>query len=101
MLLKHMGGMGSLDMKWFNRALLARLAWRLVAHPDSLCACLLKAKYFPNGEMIDTVFPTDSSPSWKGIEFGLELLKKESYGEWGMAIRFRFGGIIGYPKILY
>ena len=76
MLPKHMGGMGFRGMKLFNQALLARQAWRLVAHPDSLCTRLLKAKYFPNGEMIDTVFPTDSSPSWKGIEFGLELLKK-------------------------
>ncbi|KAG2560335.1 hypothetical protein PVAP13_8KG058660 [Panicum virgatum] len=63
-------------MKLFNQALLTRQAWRLVAYPDSLCARVLKAKYFPNGELIDTVFPSDSSPSWKGIEFGLELLKK-------------------------
>ena len=71
-----MGGMGFRDMKLFNQALLARQAWRLVAYPDSLCARVLKAKYFPNGELIVTVFPSDSSPSWKGIEFGLELLKK-------------------------
>lgn len=36
----------------------------------------LKAKYFPNGELIDSVFTADASPSWKGIEHGLELLKK-------------------------
>ena len=67
MLPKHMGGMGFRGMKLFNQALLARQAWRLVAHPDSLCTRLLKAKYFPNGELIDTMFPTDSSPPWKGI----------------------------------
>ena len=80
MLLKHMGGMGSLDMKWFNRALLARLAWRLVAHPDNLCACLLKAKYFPNGELIDTMFPTDSSPP--GREFSLVRASKNGIIWW-------------------
>ena len=99
MLPKHMGGMGFRDMKLFNQALLARQAWRLVAYPDSLCARVLKAKYFPNGELIDTVFPSDSSPSWKGIEFGLELLKKGSFGELGMVTRSRFGGITGYLKI--
>jgi hypothetical protein len=32
--------------------------------------------YYPNGDILDTVFTKDSSPAWKGIEFGLELLKK-------------------------
>jgi hypothetical protein len=26
--------------------------------------------------LVDTVFPTDSSPTWKAIEYGPELLKK-------------------------
>jgi hypothetical protein len=48
----------------------------LIQYPESLCARLLKAKYYPNGEIVDTVFPGDGSPTWKVLEFGLELVKK-------------------------
>jgi hypothetical protein len=63
-------------MQLFNQALLARQAWRLIQNPMSLCAKVLKAKYFPHGDIRGTVFASDPSPVWKGVEFGLELLKK-------------------------
>ena len=70
------GGLGFRDMQVFNQALLAKQAWRLVQRPESLCARILKSKYYPNGNLLDTVFASDASPVWRGIEFGLELLKK-------------------------
>ena len=73
---KLRGGIGFRDLALFNQALLAKQAWRLLQSPDSLCARLLKAKYFPHGNLLDTSFPSNSSPTWKGIEHGLELLKK-------------------------
>jgi hypothetical protein len=73
---KHNGGMGFRDMHLFNQAILARFAWRLLQKPDCLCARVLKAKYFPHGNLLDTVFATDPSPVWRGIEFGIELLKQ-------------------------
>jgi hypothetical protein len=73
---KSRGGMGFRDSALFNQALLARQAWRLLDKPNSLCARLMKAKYFPNGNLLDTVFASDASPSWKGVEHGLDLLKK-------------------------
>jgi hypothetical protein len=33
-------------------------------------------KYYPNGELIDTVFPGEVSSTWRSIEHGLDLLKK-------------------------
>lgn len=72
---KRGGGIGFRDMKLFNQALLARQAWRLLQRPDSLCARVLKSKYYPHGELLDTVFASEASPVWRGIEFGLELLK--------------------------
>jgi hypothetical protein len=63
---KGYGGMGFRDLKLFNQALLARQA----------CARLLKARYFPYGDIIDTVFPSEGSPTWKTVEYGLDLVKK-------------------------
>jgi hypothetical protein len=47
----------------------ARQAW-------SLCARLLKAKYYPRMDLMDAVFSSDVSPTWRAVEHGLELLKK-------------------------
>jgi hypothetical protein len=73
---KSQGGMGFRDLKLFNHALLARQARRLIAFPDSFCARLLKAKYYPVGELTDTSFIKNASPGWQGVMHGLELLKK-------------------------
>jgi hypothetical protein len=58
---KSQGGVGFRDMRLFNHALLARQAWRLIQYPETLCAQLLKAKYYPSGSLIDTVFTGNGS----------------------------------------
>ncbi|WVZ57554.1 hypothetical protein U9M48_007926 [Paspalum notatum var. saurae] len=73
---KGRGGLGFRDLQIFNQALLARQAWRLVEFLQSLCARILKARYFPNGDLLDTAFPAQVSPTWRAIMHGLELLKK-------------------------
>jgi hypothetical protein len=72
---KCQGGIGFRDMRIFNQALLAKQAWRLLEFLDKLCARLLESKYFPSGDLIDTVFSQNASPCWQGIAHGLELLK--------------------------
>jgi hypothetical protein len=73
---KHQGGMGFCDLGIFNQTLLARQAWRLIQYPNSLCASVLKAKYYPSGNLLDTAFVHNTSQSWQGVMHGLELLKK-------------------------
>jgi hypothetical protein len=73
---KSCGGMGFRDLRIFNQALLARQAWRLIQYPDSLCARLLKARYYPTGDLLDTAFIQNQSQTWQGVLHGLELLKK-------------------------
>jgi hypothetical protein len=73
---KSHGGVGFRDMRIFNQPLLARQAWRFIQKPNTLCAQLLKAKYYPNGSLIDTVFTGYGSTTWNAIEYGLQLLKK-------------------------
>jgi hypothetical protein len=84
---KGQGGMGFRDLHLFNQALLAKQAWRLIAFPNSLCARILKAQYYPSGELTDTAFIKNPSPGWQGIMHGLELLRKVSYGVLGMGKR--------------
>jgi hypothetical protein len=57
---KALGALGFKDLMIFNQALLARQAWRLVYFPDSLCARVLKAKYFPQGNLLDTITASDA-----------------------------------------
>jgi ribonuclease HI len=73
---KLCGGMGFRDFRVYNQALLARQSWRLLQFPDSPCARLLKAKYYPSGHLLDTAFIQDVSATWKGVMHGLELLKQ-------------------------
>jgi hypothetical protein len=73
---KPHGGMGFRDMRVFNQALLARQAWRLIQWPNSLCAHVLRAKYYPQGNLLDTVFSGNPSPTWSAIDYGLDLLKE-------------------------
>jgi hypothetical protein len=73
---KSHGGVGFCDLRVFNQSLLTRQAWRLLKLPDSLCARLLKAKYYTLGDLLDTAFIQQQSQSWQGVLHGLELLKK-------------------------
>ena len=50
---KNEGGMGFCDMHCFNVALLAKQVWCLLDNPDSVCAHLLKAKYFSDGDLMN------------------------------------------------
>jgi hypothetical protein len=88
------GALGFRDMKLFSQALLAKQAWRLIERPDSLCARVLQAKYFPNGNKLETAFPTIQSPTWKAIVH--ELSKKEFTGILRMAGQFVYGARLGF-----
>ncbi|KAI4973134.1 hypothetical protein ZWY2020_028842 [Hordeum vulgare] len=73
---KSRGGLGFRDFRLFNQALLSRQAWRLLTGPESLCAQVIKAKYYPNGAVVDMVFTGNASPTWQAITYGLDLLKR-------------------------
>jgi hypothetical protein len=56
---KRQGGMGFRDIHCFNLALLAKQAWRLLDNPDSLCVTILRAKYFPDGDLMTASLKKD------------------------------------------
>lgn len=86
---KSKGGAGFKDLWIFNQALLARQAWRLLIRPESRCARLLKAKYYPNGRFEDMVFSGNTSSTWTTISHGLDLLKKGLIGRVGDGTKIR------------
>jgi hypothetical protein len=47
-ILKDSGGMGFRDLHCFNLSMLTKQVWRLLSEPESLCARVLRAKYFPH-----------------------------------------------------
>jgi len=50
---KKEGGLGFRDIHAFKLAMLAKQCWRLWCMPESLCARILKAKYFPTSTVLD------------------------------------------------
>ena len=73
---KRAGGIGFRDIHLFNLVLLAKQGRRLIQNPNSLFASVLRSKYYLKGHLPNTVFSSDASPVWRGIEHGVELLKK-------------------------
>lgn len=88
-------GLGFRDFSIFNQALLSTQAWRLLEFPDSLYTRILKAKYCPNGHLLDTVFCNVASPMWRAVERSLELLKKGVIWRVGNGRSIKIGEISG------
>lgn len=51
----------------FNEALLAKQVWRLMERQNSLCARVMKAKYFPNSSIIEARLGYCPSYLWKSL----------------------------------
>ena len=96
---KSHGGLGSRDMKLFNQALLAKQAWRLIENPQSLCAQVLKAKYFPNGFLVDTVLQGTPPRLGKQLSMDWSCTRKVLFGVLVMAQRCVYEGIHGSHRI--
>ena len=73
---KSEGGMGFRDLHSFNLAMLAKQIWRLVTNPDSLCAQILKAKYYPNGSILQAGPKNGSSFTWQSIVAAIPTCKR-------------------------
>jgi hypothetical protein len=71
---KSLGGMGFQDFVLFNQAMLGKHCLRLLIEPDSLCARVLKGRYFPETSFLSVVKPRSASYTWRSILFGWDLL---------------------------
>jgi hypothetical protein len=72
---KVKGGMGFRDLELFNVSLLGKHGWRLMTNPSSLCARVLKDRYYPHSEFLQATIPARSSATWRAIVAGREALQ--------------------------
>lgn len=74
---KLKGGMGFRDFHSFNLAMLAKQVWRLLCDPYSLCAQVLREKYYPDGnKLLQAKLKSGSSYTWQSVLAGLECFKR-------------------------
>jgi len=67
--------MGFRDIKLFNLAMLGKQGWRLMVAPDSLCARVLKGKYFHNCDFMSARKKKNASHTWRAILAGRKVLQ--------------------------
>ncbi|KAL5558507.1 hypothetical protein UlMin_034718 [Ulmus minor] len=67
------GGMGFRDLRSFNRALLAKQAWRIHSSPTSLVSRVLKGFYFQTSSFLQVKANSTSSFVWRSILWGRGL----------------------------
>ena len=70
------GGMGFRDFHYFNLAMLAEQIWRLINERELLCAKVLRAKYYPNGDILKAGPKAGSSFTWQSLLAGLPTFKR-------------------------
>ena len=73
---KNMGGLGFRDIQVFNRALLAKIGWRLITNPQCLLAKVLLGKYCHKSPFAKTKATSAISRGWRWILLGRDLLLK-------------------------
>jgi hypothetical protein len=81
---KNEGCMGYRDFESFNLTMLAKQVWRLINDPNSLCSRVLRAKYYPDGDILKAGPKSGCSFTWQGILAGVSTFKDAIYGELGM-----------------
>jgi len=68
------GGLGFRDVQTFNKALLAKLSWRLLQNPSCLLAKLLLGKYCKHSTLLDCKVSNSASHGWRSICLGRDVL---------------------------
>lgn len=73
---KSTGGMGFRDLHLFNKSMLGKQGWRLMTRPESLCARVLKGRYYHDGEFMTGTRKKHASHTWCAILTGKDALKE-------------------------
>ncbi|KAL0456758.1 UNVERIFIED_CONTAM: putative mitochondrial protein [Sesamum latifolium] len=64
---KLLGGLGFRRLHLFNLAMLAKQLWRIWLHPERLLSRVLKARYFPWGDIFSASLGSRPSYTWRSV----------------------------------
>ncbi|XP_074326999.1 uncharacterized protein LOC141664942 [Apium graveolens] len=72
---KECGGLGVRDLRNFNLAMLAKQGWRLLNETNPLVSAIMKAKYYPQTDLLNTEAGANASYIWRSIMASLRAVK--------------------------
>jgi hypothetical protein len=73
---KKNGGLGFRKSKDFNLDLIAKLSWMVASNRESICMRMLRSKYKVQRDWLSKSPPKNSSPIWRAIEMGKNVIVK-------------------------
>ncbi|KAK4381576.1 hypothetical protein Sango_2954200, partial [Sesamum angolense] len=92
---KFKGGLGFRQLHLFNIAILAKQLWRILKHPDCLLSKVLRARYFPAGDIFAVSLGWLPSFTWRSLMAALPLFRSDVDGEWARDLQSGLGWILG------
>ena len=73
---KLKGGMGLCDLYAFNLAMLVKQGWRMLENLSLLMTHMYKARYFPNGDILNASIGSNPSYAWRSIHKSIEIIQQ-------------------------
>ena len=98
---KSLGGLGFRHFVTFNQAMLGKQCWRLATEPSSLCARVLKGRYFSATDFLNASKPRSASFNGRSLLFGRDLLLKGMRWNVGNGLSIKIlkdKWILGFPS---
>ncbi|KAK4390204.1 putative mitochondrial protein [Sesamum angolense] len=83
---KLLGGLGFRHLHLFNLAMLAKQLWRIMRHPDCLLSRVLRAGYFPSGDIFSATLGSRPSFTWRSVMAAYDLFRAGC--RWRVGIRY-------------